>query len=438
MAAQLNAALADQLARNAGDADAMLEILADGVEQRVAEEVAAIAAGVADADRERYRDAIGLFQRQVHPTGGGDYPYKDPLDHDRFFKDGPDFHPPFYPVMLKKVTQHLYFNQLNPADRAKILSSYTARGWFRRLVAVAAVFFLWGVIFKGMYDEGLFYASGCTQEIIGTYANMTGVYPSEVMEQVRRHPGMTNPVVGLYYVVTVWPLFVLTVSVYWSFSILAYIHFDPHLKQILLTMLLERHQKWIRLALWHGIFGVAPSWNVGWFALGTWCVLRWMSQSSVKVDEFSIVMTYEPGPPMRQAADVRPQHHRTSELDADSWVSNVTRTAIIYTKRFSQDEEIRPGGTNAGHYSFRINLSPIQVSTTLTASVYQQLTVAADNKPLIRNILASLFYSTNINVPAISHVHYGTRAYLLAAACTPKSETHFFNERSYEDVVTRA
>ncbi len=179
----------------------------------------------------------------------------------------------------------------------------------------------------------------------------------------------------------------------------------------------------------------------------------WFIKGRVWRSEFdrqncSVIMRYLPGDPVAQVADMRPQHHRTSTLDADSWVTPTHRVLTIYFKRFAQDEDISMYlprwwkvwslGRRFALRPVTINLSSIEVSTTLAASVYQQMTVAADNKPLIRNLLASLFYSTNINVPAVSHVHYGTRAYLLAAASTPKSESHFFNERSYDDVVTRS
>jgi len=152
--------------------------------------------------------------------------------------------------------------------------------------------------------------------------------------------------------------------------------------------------------------------------------------------DWTVVLLYAPGVPTVLVDDARPQHHRTSALDTDGFAAPVRRTARIYSDRIKEGDRISDADRSYGYKA--VELSSISVSTTLAAQVFQQMTVAGNNMTLMRMHFGSLFYSTNVNIDALSSVHRDTREYLLAATDERRSGTHFRFSRVFTAIQSNS
>lgn len=142
-------------------------------------------------------------------------------------------------------------------------------------------------------------------------------------------------------------------------------------------------------------------------------------------------ITYHPGQPEMLADDLRPQNHRTSRLEADGWHTVVERIFSLWNSDIPESFPVSTlaGADNGPSGWWRENMSKLglccspmvegrlralDTSTTLTAMVFQHMSVSGSNDTAIRNHFASLFYTTNVNLDPFSTVHRDTREYLLA------------------------
>lgn len=142
-------------------------------------------------------------------------------------------------------------------------------------------------------------------------------------------------------------------------------------------------------------------------------------------------ITYHPGKPEILADDLRPQNHRTSKLDADGWHTAVERVFSLWNSNIPDSFPVSTlAGVNEGLSGWwreilsklglcfcpmvEGRLRTLDTSTTLSAMVFQHMSVSGDNDTAIRNHFASLFYTTNVNLDPFSTVHRDTREYLLA------------------------
>lgn len=165
-------------------------------------------------------------------------------------------------------------------------------------------------------------------------------------------------------------------------------------------------------------------------ALGLIILHHWLKREDISPQAL-VRITYNPGSPEMLADDLRPQNHRTSRLDADGWHTPVAREFSLWNNDIPESFPVsRLVGSDVGFVGWWRELlsvlglarSPavggrlrdLDTSTTLSAMVFQHMSVSGDNDTAIRNHFASLFYTTNVNLDPFTSVQKDTREYLLA------------------------